>query len=76
MDDEPPTIEDYVAEDGLLSFTVIDTQSGIDYSSIFAANLPAERVCCADKRREFVSGGFLGTFRNGLAGGVRVKLIQ
>lgn len=36
LDDEPPTIEDYVAEDGLLSFTVIDTQSGIDYSSIFA----------------------------------------
>lgn len=25
-----------MAEDGLLSFTVIDTQSGIDYSSIFA----------------------------------------
>lgn len=44
LDDEPPAIEDYVAEDGLLSFTVIDTQSGIDYSSISALTSTGQQV--------------------------------
>ena len=44
LDDEPPTIEDYMSEDGLLSFTVIDTQSGIDYSSIFAQTSSGQQI--------------------------------
>jgi len=44
LDDEPPAIEDYVSEDGLLSFTVIDTQSGIDYSSISARTSAGQQI--------------------------------
>lgn len=44
LDDEPPTIEDYVAEDGILSFTVLDTQSGIDYSSILAQTSMGQQI--------------------------------
>lgn len=44
LDDEPPTIENYAAEDGLLSFTIIDTQSGVDYSSINALTSAGERI--------------------------------
>lgn len=38
LDDEPPTIEDYSSEDGILSFTIADTQSGVDFSSIRATS--------------------------------------
>lgn len=44
LDDEPPTIEDYVADDGLLSFTIMDTQSGIDYSSIHGVTSSGQSV--------------------------------
>ena len=44
LDDEPPAIEDYVSEDGLLSFTIIDTQSGVDYSSISALTSAGQQI--------------------------------
>lgn len=44
LDDEPPIIEDYTAEDGLLSFTIMDTQSGVDYSSIHAQTSSGQAV--------------------------------
>ncbi|WP_349946136.1 hypothetical protein ABFV83_19055 [Lacrimispora sp. BS-2] len=34
LDDTPPVIKDQVFEDGVLSFRLEDTQSGVDYSSI------------------------------------------
>lgn len=36
LDNEAPSIEDYFFEDGILTFTIFDTQSGVDYSSITA----------------------------------------
>ncbi len=44
LDDEPPAIEDYVSEDGLLSFTVVDVQSGIDYASIVAHTSSGQQI--------------------------------
>ena len=44
LDDEPPAIEDYLSEDGLLSFTIIDTQSGIDYASISALTSTGQQI--------------------------------
>lgn len=44
LDDEPPTIEDYVSEDGILSFTVTDTQAGVDYDSIHALSDTGESI--------------------------------
>ena len=44
LDDEPPAIEDYVSEDGLLSFTVVDVQSGIDYASIMAHTSSGQQI--------------------------------
>lgn len=44
LDDEPPAIEDYSSEDGLLSFTVVDTQSGIDYASISAQTSAGQQI--------------------------------
>ncbi len=44
LDDEPPIIEDYTAEDGLLSFTIMDTQSGVDYSSIHAQTSSGQAI--------------------------------
>lgn len=44
LDDEPPAIEDYVSDDGILSFTVIDTQSGVDYSSITAQTSTGQQI--------------------------------
>ena len=34
LDDTPPVIKDKVFEDGVLSFRLEDSQSGVDYSSI------------------------------------------
>lgn len=42
LDDEPPSIEDYISEDGILSFTIVDTQSGVDFSSISATTPTGE----------------------------------
>lgn len=36
LDDTPPTIEDPILDDGILSFRLEDSQAGIDYSSIHA----------------------------------------
>lgn len=36
LDDTPPTAEDRIIEDGVLSFRLDDTQAGVDYSSVFA----------------------------------------
>lgn len=38
LDDTPPTVKDNVIEDGVLSFRLEDTQSGVDYSSIYASD--------------------------------------
>lgn len=36
LDNEAPAIEDYFFEDGVLTFTIVDTQSGVDFNSIVA----------------------------------------
>lgn len=38
LDDNPPTVSDQVIEDGILTIHLTDTQSGIDYSSIYSVN--------------------------------------
>ncbi|MDF2888302.1 MAG: hypothetical protein K0R23_2687 [Lacrimispora sp.] len=38
LDDTPPAIKDNVLENGILSFRLEDTQSGVDYSSIAASD--------------------------------------
>lgn len=44
LDNESPTIEDAVSEEGILSFTVSDTQSGVDFSSICAITSTGEQI--------------------------------
>ena len=44
LDNELPVIEDYVFEDGILSFTITDTQSGVDFSSISAVTSSGESI--------------------------------
>lgn len=44
LDDTPPTIKDKVFEDGILSFRLEDSQSGVDYSSISASNEDHEEI--------------------------------
>ena len=36
LDDNPPAVDKYSIEDGILTFTLEDSQSGIDYNSIYA----------------------------------------
>lgn len=38
LDDIPPSVEEYSIEEGILTFQIIDTQSGIDYNSIYATD--------------------------------------
>ena len=38
LDDTPPVVKDKVVENGILSFRLEDTQSGVDYSSITASD--------------------------------------
>jgi len=38
LDDTPPAVKDHVLENGILSFRLEDTQSGVDYSSITASD--------------------------------------
>lgn len=38
LDDTPPVVKDNVLENGILSFRLEDTQSGVDYSSITASD--------------------------------------
>lgn len=38
LDDTPPTVKDNVIVDGVLSFRLEDTQSGVDYSSVYASD--------------------------------------
>lgn len=38
LDDIPPSCEEYSIEEGILSFKLVDTQSGIDYNSIYATD--------------------------------------
>lgn len=44
LDDEPPSIEDYSSDDGILSFTVVDVQSGVDYASISAVTPSGQNI--------------------------------
>ncbi len=44
LDNEAPIIEDYSFEDGILAFTITDTQSGVDFSSIIA-HTPSGEDC-------------------------------
>lgn len=38
LDDEPPSIDSCTAENGILTVTMSDSQSGIDFSSIYATD--------------------------------------
>lgn len=38
LDDNPPTIEDAQISDGIVTVTVTDSQSGVDFDSIYAVN--------------------------------------
>lgn len=38
LDDTPPTLKDKLIEDGIISFRLEDTQSGVNYSSIVASS--------------------------------------
>lgn len=38
LDDAPPSIDDAIVEDGVLSFYLEDTQSGVEYSSVYGFN--------------------------------------
>lgn len=38
LDDAPPAVKDNVLENGILSFRLEDTQSGVDYSSVTASD--------------------------------------
>lgn len=38
LDDNPPTIEDAQIADGIVTVTVTDSQSGVDFDSIYAVN--------------------------------------
>lgn len=44
LDDEPPIIDDYSVEDGILTITLSDSQSGIDFNSIHAINSAGEII--------------------------------
>ena len=38
LDDTPPAIKDYVNENGILTFRLEDSQSGVDFSSIYGSD--------------------------------------
>ncbi len=42
LDDDPPDIESYEVEEGILTIVLNDTQSGIDYASLHAVNSQGE----------------------------------
>lgn len=44
LDDEPPTIDSCTAEDGILTVTMSDSQSGIDFTSIHAVDSKGNTV--------------------------------
>ena len=44
LDNEAPSVDDCVFEDGILTFTISDTQSGVDYSSIIAHTSAGEQI--------------------------------
>lgn len=44
LDNEAPSVDDCVFEDGILTFTISDTQSGVDFSSIIAHTAAGEEV--------------------------------
>ncbi|MCI8517883.1 MAG: hypothetical protein HFG75_13625 [Hungatella sp.] len=44
LDNESPIIEDAVSEEGVLSFTVSDTQSGVDFTSICGITSTGEQI--------------------------------
>lgn len=44
LDDNPPSVEDANIVDGVLTLTVTDSQSGVDFDSVYALNESNERV--------------------------------
>lgn len=44
LDNEAPSVDDCVFEDGILTFVISDTQSGVDYSSIIGHTSSGEQV--------------------------------
>lgn len=44
LDDNPPSIEDTAILDGVVTLTVTDSQSGVNFDSIYATNSAGERV--------------------------------
>lgn len=38
LDDNPPAVDNYSMEDGVLKFTLEDSQSGVDFNSIYATD--------------------------------------
>lgn len=44
LDNEAPSVDDCVFEDGILTFTISDSQSGVDYSSIIGHTDTGEEI--------------------------------
>lgn len=44
LDDEPPSINQYSIEDGILTVTLSDSQSGIDFSNIYAIDSTGDTI--------------------------------
>ncbi len=44
LDDNPPTIENASIEDGIVTLTINDSQSGVNFNSIYALNSKNEQV--------------------------------
>lgn len=52
LDDNPPAIENASIVDGILTLTVTDSQSGVDFDSIYALNQAGERLEPVSQNRE------------------------
>lgn len=44
LDDTPPSVDNYSIEDGILTFTIEDSQSGMNYDSIYATDASGQTI--------------------------------
>lgn len=51
LDDNPPAIENASIVDGILTLTVTDSQSGVDFASVYALDAAGERIEPVDADR-------------------------
>lgn len=51
LDDNPPTIENPIIEDGTVTVTIADSQSGVDFDSIYALDSSEQTVEALTKDR-------------------------